>query len=68
MADAARPASETEERREASGIFVFVGAVPHTDAVAGVVRRNAQGFILTGPDLRRSMGRYRTGTWIATRT
>jgi thioredoxin reductase (NADPH) len=45
--------SETDaaERREASGIFVFVGAVPHTDAVAGVVRRNRQGFILTGPDL-----------------
>jgi len=44
-------ASGTEERRDASGIFVFVGAVPHTDAVADLVERNAQGFILTGPDL-----------------
>jgi thioredoxin reductase (NADPH) len=39
------------ERRDAAGIFVFVGAVPHTDVVGGVVERNAQGFILTGPDL-----------------
>ena len=46
-----RAGSETDERREASGIFVFIGAVPHTDAVAGLVRRNAQGFILTGSDL-----------------
>jgi len=43
--------TEAEERRDASGIFVFVGAVPHTDVVADVVARNSQGFILTGPDL-----------------
>jgi len=42
---------DTEERREASGVFVFVGAVPHTDAVADIVERNRQGFILTGPEL-----------------
>ncbi|NQV06002.1 FAD-dependent oxidoreductase [bacterium] len=44
-------ADGTEERRDASGIFVFVGAVPHTSVVDGVVERNQQGFILTGPDL-----------------
>jgi thioredoxin reductase (NADPH) len=40
-----------EERQQASGIFVFVGAVPHTEVVAGLVATNEQGFILTGPDL-----------------
>ena len=32
-------------------IFLFIGAVPHTEAVAGVVERNSFGFILTGQDL-----------------
>jgi thioredoxin reductase (NADPH) len=32
-------------------LFVFIGAVPHTDLVADVVERNRRGFILTGPDL-----------------
>ena len=41
----------SEERRTAAGIFVFVGAAPHSDLVAGVVARDPQGFILTGPDL-----------------
>ena len=51
-------ADDSEERREASGIFVFVGAVPHTEAVAGVVERNPQGFILTGPDLAAGTARW----------
>ena len=50
-------ADDTEERREASGVFVFVGAVPHTDAVADIVERNQQGFILTGPELTADGGR-----------
>jgi thioredoxin reductase (NADPH) len=36
---------------EAPAMFVFIGAVPHTDMVAGVVERNRSGFILTGQDL-----------------
>lgn len=32
-------------------MFVFIGAVPHTDMVADVVERNRSGFILTGTDL-----------------
>jgi thioredoxin reductase (NADPH) len=40
-----------EERLDAAGLFIFVGAVPHTDFVADLVMRNKQGFILTGPDL-----------------
>ena len=39
------------EDREAHAIFIFVGAVPHSDFVDGVVERNDQGFILTGPDI-----------------
>jgi thioredoxin reductase (NADPH) len=35
----------------AAAVFLFIGAVPHSDLVAGVVERNQAGFILTGPDL-----------------
>jgi thioredoxin reductase (NADPH) len=41
---------ETEERK-ASGVFVFVGAVPHTDFCRSLVECNPQGFIVTGTDL-----------------
>ena len=34
-----------------SGLYIFIGAVPHTDAVAGLIQRDANGFVLTGPDL-----------------
>ena len=35
-------------------MFIFVGAVPHTDLVADVVKRNQAGFIFTGSDLIRN--------------
>jgi thioredoxin reductase (NADPH) len=35
----------------AAGLFIFIGAKPHTDFVADVVQCNSAGFILTGPDL-----------------
>jgi thioredoxin reductase (NADPH) len=35
----------------ASAMFIFIGTAPHTDMVAGLVERDAQGFILTGRDL-----------------
>ena len=35
----------------ADAMFVFIGAAPHTDLVAGLVERNAAGFILTGRDV-----------------
>jgi thioredoxin reductase (NADPH) len=38
---------------DCSALFVFIGAVPHSDVVAGVVERNRPGFILTGSDLTR---------------
>ena len=38
----------------ASAMFVFVGAMPHTDLVAGAVQRDPAGFIETGSDLIRN--------------
>lgn len=38
----------------ASALFIFIGAMPRTDWLAGVVERDEQGFILTGADLVRS--------------
>jgi thioredoxin reductase (NADPH) len=35
----------------ASSLFVFIGAEPHTDWLAGVVERDERGFIITGSDL-----------------
>lgn len=40
------------ERVDATGLFIFVGAVPHTEFVDGVVVRDRRGFILTGSELR----------------
>ncbi len=41
------------ETVSASALFIFIGAVPHTELVADVVERNRAGFIITGPDLIR---------------
>ncbi len=38
---------------ESPAMFIFIGAVPHTDMVDGIVERNRAGFILTGTDLIR---------------
>jgi thioredoxin reductase (NADPH) len=46
-----RVSGETE-KVEAGGLFIFIGAVPHSDYLDGVVMRNPQGFILTGDELR----------------
>src|SRR6476659_2897605 len=32
-------------------LYIFIGAVPHTEVFAGIIERDANGFILTGPDL-----------------
>jgi thioredoxin reductase (NADPH) len=47
---------ETKERRElrTDALFVWIGAKPHTDWLAGAVVRDKQGFVLTGRDLRRA--------------
>ena len=37
----------------ATSLFIFIGAVPKTDWLDGIVVRDERGFILTGPDLPR---------------
>jgi thioredoxin reductase (NADPH) len=44
-------ATGAEEMVDAQRLFVFIGAAPRTDWLDGVVRRDAHGFVLTGPDL-----------------
>jgi thioredoxin reductase (NADPH) len=41
------------DRVPATAMFIFIGALPRTDWLAGVVERDERGFILTGPDLIR---------------
>jgi thioredoxin reductase (NADPH) len=40
---------------DAAAMFIFIGAAPRSDLVAGVVQRDEKGFILTGPDLPRTV-------------
>lgn len=44
-------ASGTQTTREVSGIFIFVGAAPHSDFLEGVIALDDRGFVLTGPDI-----------------
>jgi thioredoxin reductase (NADPH) len=43
--------SGENETLSGAAMFIFIGAVPHTEIVAGVVERDRPGFILTGNDL-----------------
>jgi thioredoxin reductase (NADPH) len=43
----------TRETVSARALFIFIGALPRTDWLDGMVQRDAQGFILSGPDLER---------------
>ena len=43
-------------------LYIFIGAVPHTEVLAGLVERDANGFILTGQDLIQD-GRKRPKGW-----
>jgi thioredoxin reductase (NADPH) len=38
----------------ACSLFIFIGAQPKTEWLAGLVERDKQGFVLTGPDLKRN--------------
>ena len=44
----------TGEQRDvqASGLFIYIGAQPHTDWLNGLIKRDVHGFILTGLDLQ----------------
>ena len=41
------------DRVAAIALFIFIGAMPRTEWLAGVVERDERGFILTGPELAR---------------
>jgi thioredoxin reductase (NADPH) len=53
----------TDETVPASALFIFIGAEPRTEWVASVLTRDAQGFILTGPDLPRAPASSRPEGW-----
>jgi len=40
-----------EEKKEASFLFVFIGAAPRTDWLGDQIARDPRGFILTGPEI-----------------
>jgi len=44
--------ADGEEVLDADACFVFIGALPRTDWLEGVVARDERGFILAGPDAR----------------
>ncbi|HEU4741360.1 MAG TPA: FAD-dependent oxidoreductase [Meiothermus sp.] len=48
LADANRA---TTEQVATSALFIFIGALPHTDWLGDQVARDERGFVLTGPDL-----------------
>lgn len=41
-------------RVPASSLFIFIGAMPNTDWLNGVVERDEKGFILSGADLKKN--------------
>jgi len=46
-----------ERTIQAVAMFVFIGVKPHTDAFAGVLERDDQGFVMTGTDLPKEHGK-----------
>ena len=60
-----RSESSSTKTVPAAAMFIFIGALPRTDLVEGVVERNEAGFIYTGLDLIRN-GRRPKG-WVLKR-
>jgi len=57
--------THTQETVSASALLIYAGAVPRTDWLAGVVERDAQGYLVSGQHLMRE-GKRPTG-WTADR-
>jgi thioredoxin reductase (NADPH) len=49
------------ERVPASSMFIFIGALPRTDWLGDLVKRDERGFLMTGPDLMQD--RQRPSGW-----
>lgn len=47
---------------DCSLLYIFIGAVPHTEVLAGLIERDENGFILTGQDLTQD-GHRRPRGW-----
>jgi thioredoxin reductase (NADPH) len=45
-----------KENIRTNSLFIFIGALPHTEYLEGLVDRDRYGFILTGPDLAKAGG------------
>jgi thioredoxin reductase (NADPH) len=45
--------TKVDERRDATALFIFIGAMPRTDWLEGTVCRDAKGFVITGTNLMR---------------
>ena len=43
--------TNTVERVPASSMYIYIGALPRTDWLEGIVARDERGFVLAGPDL-----------------
>jgi thioredoxin reductase (NADPH) len=39
---------------DTSAVFIFIGALPRTEMLIGVIETDEKGYILTGPDLPRT--------------
>ncbi len=52
--------NKTDEvaRHDAAAMFIFIGAAPHSELVAGIVETNDAGFILTGVDVKTGEGEW----------
>ena len=46
-----------ESTFDSAAMFIFIGAAPRTDMLAGFVERDETGYVLTGPDLKRVHGK-----------
>ena len=46
-------ATGAEQELAAGAMFIFIGQAPRTGIVADLVQRDGQGFLLSGPDLKR---------------
>jgi thioredoxin reductase (NADPH) len=57
--------TNSEETVPASALLIYAGAIPRTDWLAGIVERDAQGYLISGQHLMRD-GRRPTG-WTADR-
>jgi thioredoxin reductase (NADPH) len=49
-------ADDAVEQVDADALYVMIGGRPHTEWLAGTLARDAQGYLLTGPDLAASDG------------